>query len=259
MNPSKPVFTGVGVALATLFADDGEVDYPATARLAAQLVDLGVRAVVVTGTTGEADALDDQERLRLFEAVRAAVPPDTGVPVVAGTGGSSTRQARALTAAARERGVDAVLARSPRGVADPTAYYRAVADAAAGLPALAYHFPAVAPPGIPLDVLANLPVAGCKDSSGDPGRMLATLERWDRPLYTGSAALLLAAGQLGCAGAILALANAEPELCASAFAGDASAQRKLTPAMLAAQSDFPRGLKRLIAQRFGSSEAARMG
>lgn len=249
-------FTGVGVALATFFDDQGEVDYPATAGHAARLAGLGVRAIIVAGTTGEADALTDDERIRLFTAVREAVP-DT--PVIAGTGGTSARQACALTAAAVDCGADAVLARSPRGVADPTAYYQAVASAAGRTPALAYHFPAVAPPGIPLDVLTRLPVAGCKDSSGDLERLLATLDCWPGALYTGSSALLLPAGLLGCAGAILALANAEPELCAAAFAGDADAQRKLTPAHLAAGRDFPRGIKRLTAQRFGTPEMTRMG
>lgn len=249
-------FTGVGVALVTLFDADGEVDYAATAEHAARLVELGVRAIIVAGTTGEVDALEDTERLRLFEEVRTAVP---AVPVVGGTGATTARKARYLTAAARDTGVDAVLARSPRGVADPTGYYQAVSDAAGDLPVLAYHFPGVAPPGIPLDVLERLPVAGCKDSSGDLERMLVTLERWDQSLYTGSAVLLLPAGQLGCAGAILALANAEPELCTAAFGGDASAQRKLTAAHLATQRAFPQGVKDLVAQRFGTSPACRMG
>ena len=249
-------FTGIGVALATFFDGQGEVDYPATAQHAARLAGLGVRAIIVAGTTGEVDALTDDERLRLFEAVREAVP---GPPVIAGTGGASTRQARALTAAAVGCGADAVLARSPRGVADPTGYYQAVAAAAGGTPVLAYHFPKVAPPGIPLDLLAKLPVAGCKDSSGDLERLLATLDRWPGWLYPGSSALLLPAGQLGCPGAILALANAEPELCAAAFAGDADAQRALTPAHLAAGRDFPHGIKHLIARRFATPEAARMG
>jgi dihydrodipicolinate synthase/N-acetylneuraminate lyase len=259
MSEFQPVFTGVGVALITVFHDDGEVDFDATGHLAASLVEAGVRAVIVAGTTGEFDALDDDERVKLFAAVRAAVPSEAGVPVIAGTGGSSARQARLLTAAARDLGADAVLARSPRGVADPTQYYLDVVQAADGLPVLAYHFPAVAPPGIPLDVLTKLPVAGCKDSSGSAERMLATLDAWAGPLYVGSPALLLAAGQLGCAGAILALANSEPEMCAAAFAGDATAQRKLTPAMLRSQADFPRGVKRLVAERFGTSSAARMG
>lgn len=51
------LFTGVGVALVTLFRDDGALDAAATAELAAALTDLGVRAVLVAGTTGEAAAL----------------------------------------------------------------------------------------------------------------------------------------------------------------------------------------------------------
>lgn len=249
-------FTGVGVALATFFDDQGEVDYQATAGHAVRLAGLGLRAIIVAGTTGEVDALTDDERVRLLAAVREALPE---VPVVAGTGAASSRQARALTAAAAGCGADAVIARSPRGVADPTAYYQAVAEAAGPVPVLAYHFPAVAPPGIPVDLLGRLPVAGCKDSSGDLERLLATLDSWQGALYTGSSALLLPAGQLGCAGAILALANAEPELCVAAFGGDAEAQLKLTPAHLAAGRDFPHGIKRLTAKRFGTPEAARMG
>jgi 4-hydroxy-tetrahydrodipicolinate synthase len=249
-------FTGVGVALATLFGDRDEVDYAATAGHAARLAGLGVRAIIVAGTTGEADAITDDERIRLFSAVREAVPD---VPVIAGTGGVSSRQARTLTEAAAAAGADAVIARSPRGVPDPTRYYEAVAAAAGAVPVLAYHFPAAAPPGIPLEVLERLPVAGCKDSSGSLERLLETRVRWQGWLYTGSSALLLPAGQLGCAGAILALANVEPELCAAAFAGDAAAQLKLTPAHLASGRDFPRGVKHLMAQRFGTSEAARMG
>ena len=48
---AEPLFTGVGVALATLFDDHGEVDAKATADFAATLVDLGIRAVVVAGST----------------------------------------------------------------------------------------------------------------------------------------------------------------------------------------------------------------
>jgi dihydrodipicolinate synthase/N-acetylneuraminate lyase len=250
------VFTGIGVALVTLFDDAGEVDYAGTARLAVELVGRGVRAVVVSGTTGEVDTLDDGERVRLFEAVREAV---TGAVVIAGTGAASTRQARSLTASARERGVDAVLARSPRGVADPTGYYEGIAAVARELPVLGYHFPQVAPPGIPLELLPKLPIQGCKDSSGDMDRLLATLDGWSQPLYVGSSAVLLQAGAMGAAGAILALANSEPELCAAAFAGDPRAQRALTPAHLAALEEFPRGVKRLVAEKFGTSTVTRVG
>lgn len=249
-------FTGVGVALVTLFDEDGEVDVFATAEHAARLVDLGVRAVVVSGSTGEAAALSAEERVLLLEGVRAAVPD--GVPVLAGTGAPSPRQAAALTLSAREHGADGVLVLSPPGVADPRPYYEVVARAAGDLPVLAYHYPAASAPGIPVEALPHLPVAGLKDSSGDPDRLLAELA-WDRPLYTGSSALLALAGPLGCAGAILALANVEPEGCAAAFAGDAAAQRRLAGAHHAAHVCFPRGLKELMATRFGTSPVARMG
>ena len=81
---AEPVFTGVGVALVTLFDAEGEVDAAATGGLAGRLVDEGLRAVVVAGSTGEAAALDAGERAALLVAVRDAVAGR--VPVIAGTG-----------------------------------------------------------------------------------------------------------------------------------------------------------------------------
>jgi 4-hydroxy-tetrahydrodipicolinate synthase len=253
----EPLFTGVGVALATLFDDDGEVDAKATAGLAATLVDLGVRGVVVAGSTGEASALTAGERVALLTETRRAVP--SGVPVIAGTGGASARQAAALTRDAREAGADAVLALCPPRNNDPRPYYDAVAKAAGGLPALAYHFPQTAPPGIPVEALPDLPVQGMKDSSGDPERLLSELEVFDRPLYVGAAMLVLLAGSLSIAGAILAVANADPEHAIAAFAGDPAAQRALLAAHRRVKARFPFGLKDAIADRFGTSRATRLG
>ncbi|HMF83766.1 MAG TPA: dihydrodipicolinate synthase family protein [Acidimicrobiia bacterium] len=250
------VFTGVGVALVTLFDDRGELDAPATADLAARLVDLGMRAVVVAGTTGEAAALEAGERIALLEAVRRRVP--LSVPVIAGTGAPSARQAAALTRDAVERGADAVLTLSPPGVADPRAYFDAVAKAAGGAPVLAYHYPKAAPPGIAVRFIGDLPVAGIKDSSGDAERLLHELDRYEGAIYTGSSALLSFAGPLGCAGAILSLANAEPERCMRAFTGDVVAQGALLQSHLAAHESFPRGLKEMVAARFGTSTVCRV-
>ena len=230
-----------------------------TGELAARLVDLGVKAVVVGGTTGEAAALDPDERSELLAAVRKAVPQGSGVPVIAGAGSPSARQAARLTTAARDEGADAVLALSPPGTSDPRCYYESVAQAAGRVPVLAYHYPAVSAPGIPLSSLADLAVAGMKDSSGDPGRLLETLDTWDRPVYPGNSALVTLAGALGCPGAILALANAVPELCTSAFAGDAQAQLKLAAPRRRTEGRFPAGLKQLVGERFGYSTKARMG
>jgi 4-hydroxy-tetrahydrodipicolinate synthase len=253
----EPLFTGVGVALATLFDDHGEVDAKATADHAATLVDLGVRAVVVAGSTGEANALTAEERVALLTETRRAVP--AGVPVIAGTGGPSARQAAALTRAAREAGADAVLALCPPRNNDPRPYYDAVAEAAGDLPALAYHFPQTAPPGIPVDALADLPVQGMKDSSGDPERLLAELAVFERPVWVGAASMVLMASSLGLPGAILAVANVDPEHAIAAFAGDPTAQRALLPAHYRVKASFPFGLKDAIADRFGTSRATRLG
>jgi 4-hydroxy-tetrahydrodipicolinate synthase len=194
---TEPLFTGVGVALATQFDEAGEVDAKATAAHAATLVDLGIRAVVVAGSTGEAAALTAGERVTLLTEVRRGVP--AAIPVIAGTGGPSARQAAALTRDARDAGADAVLALCPPRSNDPRRYYQAVAEAAGDLPTLAYHFPQTAPPGIPVEALADLPVQGLKDSSADPERLLAELEVFDQPLWVGSATLLLMAGSLAAA------------------------------------------------------------
>jgi len=254
-----PLFTGVGVALVTIFGEDLELDAPATADLAAQLVELGVKGVVVAGTTGEAAALDLDERAELLLAVRKSIPEGSGVPVIAGTGAPSARQAVRYTHLARDGGADAVLAMSPPGAGDPQRYYAAVAEAAGATPVFAYHYPAVSAPGIPLTALAGLPVSGLKDSSADPARMAETISSWDHPVYSGSAAFLPYAGSLGCAGAMLALANAKPELCSAAFGGDIGAQMELLPHHRFIAGRFPSGIKELVAARFGCSPRARLG
>lgn len=250
------LFTGVGVALVTLFHEDGSLDAPASATLATELVALGVQAVLVAGSTGEAAALSPPERLALLDAVRAAV---TTVPVIAGTGAPSARQAIELTAGAVDHGADAVLAVSPAGAADPRAYYDQLAKVVGAMPLLAYHVPFVSAPGIPVEMLPDIPASGCKDSSGDAGRLLQTLTTYDRPLYVGSAALLSFAGPLGATGAILSLANIDPEGCIAAFAGDPAAQLALAPAHAASMAGFPLGAKQMVAARFGTSTVTRLG
>src|SRR3954453_20608488 len=186
-DAAMTLFTGVGVALVTLFDDDGGLAAKPTADLAAQLVDLGLTAVLVAGTTGEASALTPEERDELGGA-RPPAPP-AAPPGIAGTGAPTGRQAAALTERAFGAGADAVLALSPPGVADPRPYYERVAAAATG-PLLAYHFPGAAAPGGPVNPLADLPVAGLKDSSADAARLLHEREVFTGDLWTGSAALL---------------------------------------------------------------------
>jgi 4-hydroxy-tetrahydrodipicolinate synthase len=254
---SDPVFTGVGVALVTLFDDDGEVDLDATAELASDLAAAGMRSIVIAGSTGEAATLDAAERVALVKVVREAIPAD--VPIIVGTGAPSARQACRLTAEVVAGGPDAVLVLSPPLSTDPTAYYREVVAAAGRTPVLGYHFPVMSAPGIDLDVLAGLTdvgVVGLKDSSGDPSRLVRTLEMFDGDLYVGSPWVLSAAGPLGAAGAILAVANVEPELSIAAFDGDTAAQRQLAP--MALRTGGPAAVKAVLAERTGRSPRTRV-
>ena len=253
---SSPLWRGVAVALVTLFDADREVDAGATARHAARLVDLGVRAVLVGGSTGESEALTDAELCDLVAAVREACP---GVPVLAGAGGPWTRPATVRAAAAVKAGADAVLVPPPRRSTDLPAFYGAVAEAVAPATVLAYHLPGVAGGEVPVAALAALPVHGLKDSTGDAERLLAELAVWDRPTYTGSSALVAYAGQLGAAGAILAAANVAPEDSVAAFDGDAAAQHRLLGPHLAIRQRFPHGLKAAVAERFGTAVHVRLG
>ncbi len=250
-----PLFRGVGVALLSFFDDSRALDTDATASHAAYLAEHGVEAVVVAGTTGEAPFLTPEERTGLLRAVRAGVP--SSLPVIAGTGAPSIRAAVDLTTRAVSDGADGVLVLSPPDAGDVVGYYEAVVESAGSVPVIAYHYPDVSPPGIPVKDLARLPVAGCKDSTGDPERLLEELIIWDRPVYTGSSAMLSFAGPMGARGAILGLANLEPERCVRAFAGDMDAQRELVDAHLVSRERFPAALKELVAARFGTPTTTR--
>jgi len=123
---------------------------------------------------------------------------------------------------------------------------------------LAYHIPPVSSPGVPVQALATLPVAGVKDSSGSADRLLDELAHYPGATYVGSSALLALAGPMGAAGAILALANIEPERCCRAFAGDVIAQRELADGHLELRRGGPPALKRLLAADRGTSPVARV-
>jgi 4-hydroxy-tetrahydrodipicolinate synthase len=253
-----PPWTGIAVALATLFDDEKTLAVEKTAEHAARLVDAGVRAVVVAGSTGEASALTDTERVALLAAVREACP---GVPVVAGASADWWRPAADRVVAAVSAGADAVLVAPPRS-GDPDGlekYFTNVAAAAGQVPVLAYHFPPTAGGPVPVDALPRLAVQGIKDSTGDPERLLAQLESWSGWVYSGAVVLTGFAAQVGAAGSILAAANVAPEDCVAAWNGDGAAQRRLLAVHRACRSRFPHGLKEAMSLRWSTPVGARLG
>ncbi|MGA5298545.1 dihydrodipicolinate synthase family protein [Nucisporomicrobium flavum] len=253
---TEPLWRGPAVALITLFHADGSIDPAATAAHAARLVAAGIRGVLVNGSTAEAAALTDDERVELVAAVRDACP---GVPLIAGASGEWHGQAAARTRAAVKAGADALLVAPPRLGGDLAGYYARVAEAAGDVPVLAYHYPGKAGGAVPVDALPGLPVAGIKDSSGDPARLGHQLALgWDGSVHVGASALLGYASWLGASGAIVAAANLVPEDCLAAWDRDAAAQHRVMRAEREAKAG-PGGLKAAVAARFGTSPIRRIG
>jgi 4-hydroxy-tetrahydrodipicolinate synthase len=129
-------------AVVTPFRSDGSVDLHAFRSLCGFLVENGSDGVVVTGTTGEAPTLTDEERFALYEA---AIETLAGRgTVVAGTGTYSTAHSIHLTEAAHALGVDGFLVVTPyynkppqRGI---VAHVEAIA-AATDRPVVFYDIP----------------------------------------------------------------------------------------------------------------------
>src|SRR5215218_1183850 len=140
-------------------ADGGLAEEPA-AHLIRHLLAHGSDGLVLTGTTGEASTLTDDEKARLWEigadVARSSKP---GAPIIAGTGSNDTRHAVALTERAAEAGADGVLVVAPyynrpnrRGI---VAHFKAVANAT-DLPIVVYNIPVRIGVDMPNDLLAEL-------------------------------------------------------------------------------------------------------
>lgn len=252
----KPLFTGIGVALPTLFDDHGGLLPEDTADLAAKLIERGISAVLVAGSTGEPWALSAADRIALCRAVRQRVPGE--IPILLGTGAFGTwEDTEQMTRACAEAGADVYLIMPPPGVAATVPHYERLREIAGDTPIWAYHVPGVSAPGVPVDVAPKLDVVALKDSSGDADRLAREVVASDRPIYVGSPTVLTLARALGLPGAILALGNTVPELCAAAFGGDLKAQAEVARLHIQSLADFPAGLKKTIHDVYGTPTATR--
>jgi 4-hydroxy-tetrahydrodipicolinate synthase len=134
--------TGTITALVTPFNPDQSVAYDDLRKLVEFQIKSGINGLVPVGTTGESPTLSHEEHL---DVVRAVVEASRGrVPVIAGTGSNSTKEAVELTTLATEAGSDAVLVVAPyynkpsqEGV---YRYFAAVAEAT-DKPVILYSIP----------------------------------------------------------------------------------------------------------------------
>uniref|UniRef100_UPI0040486CED 4-hydroxy-tetrahydrodipicolinate synthase n=1 Tax=Cyanobium sp. TaxID=2164130 RepID=UPI0040486CED len=136
-------FGRVLTAMVTPFAADGSVDLDQAARLAVHLVEQGSDGLVLCGTTGESPTLSWQEQHEIFAAVKGAV--GSRAALLAGSGSNCTAEAVEATREAASLGADGALVVVPYYNKPPQdgleAHFRAVAQAAPGLPLMLYNIP----------------------------------------------------------------------------------------------------------------------
>jgi len=218
-----PLFKGVFPALITPFKD-GELDETAFVALVERQIASGVHGLVPVGTTGETATLSHDEHRRVVEL---CVETARGrVPVIAGAGSNSTREAIELAAHAKAVGADAALVVTPyynRPSQEGLYRHFAAINAAVQLPILVYNVPSrtgVDISNLTLARLSSLPnIVGIKDATGDIARVsqqrLDCGEDWlmlsgDDPTALG----YIAHGGHGC---ISVTANVAPAECAAFY------------------------------------------
>src|SRR5579872_2176040 len=223
---TTPFETGEGQLAIRAFADN------IRAHLSA-----GCDGIVVTGSTGEAALLDEDERRRLLTAARDVVPADRWL--IAGIGAESTRQTIRRAADASSLGADAVLVVGPHYYPDSStpaallAHYRAVADASRA-PVILYSIPKymhyAIPPAVVQELARHPNIIGIKDSGGDlgvlDGYLLAQSDTFS--VLTGNGTTLARAIAAGVRGGILAVALLVPTLVEGVWE-DGALQQQLTP------------------------------
>jgi 4-hydroxy-tetrahydrodipicolinate synthase len=225
----KPI-TGSIVALVTPMHEDGSVDYDTLRSLMDWHIAEGTDCIGVVGTTGESPTVSVEEHC---EIIRVAVEHARGrVPIMAGAGGNSTREAIELTRYAKDVGADCVLSVVPyynkpsqEGIYQ---HFKAIAEAV-DTPIVLYNVPGRTVADMQPETtlrLAQLPgIVAVKEATGNIERA-AWLIKHAPPgfaIYSGDDPTAIALMLLGGHGNVSVTANVAPramhELCVAAMAG----------------------------------------
>ena len=228
----KPIVGSI-VALVTPMQDDGSVDFAALRKLIDWHIAEGTDCVCVVGTTGESPTVSVEEHC---EIIRVAVEHAKGrVPVMAGTGGNSTREAIELSRYALKVGADCTLSVVPY-YNKPTQegifqHFKAIAEAV-DIPMVLYNVPSRTVADMQTETalrLAQVPgIVGIKEATGDIGRACELIKHAPKgfSVYSGDDGSAVALMLLGGQGNVSVTANVAPravhQLCMAAVAGKAA-------------------------------------
>ena len=241
--PAKTNFRGSFTALVTPFRNGG-VDEEAFRNLVEWQVAEGTNGLVPVGTTGESPTLSHSEHNKVVEW---CIDQAKGrVPVVAGAGSNSTKEAVELSQHAEKAGADAVLIVTPY-YNKPTQeglyqHYKAINDAI-GIPIIIYNIPPRSVIDMSVDTMKRLyelkNIAGVKDATANMARVSQQREACgpDFNQLSGEDITALGFNAHGGHGCISVTANVAPRLCsefqAACGRGDYAAalkiQDKLSP------------------------------
>ena len=231
------MFEGIHTAIITPFRD-GQVDEEALRSLVERQIEAGIDGLVPCGSTGESATLSHLEHRRVVEIV---IETAAGrVPVIAGTGSNSTREAIELTMHAKEAGAQGALLLSPY-YNKPTqegiyAHYAAVAEETR-FPTIIYNIPGRTASNISAETVGRLArlenIVGIKEASGDLDQMAHIIagSPADFAVLSGDDSLTLPLLALGGKGVISTSANIAREsmcdLVRRFRAGDLSGAQKI--------------------------------
>lgn len=236
----EPIFEGTGVALVLPMFEDGSIDYEGYKRQVQRMIDGGVKALLVNGTTGEPATIDIEDEFELTK-ITVEMAKGTGVKVIAGAGSNYTAQAIRKAKFNAEAGADANLVVTPyynktsqRGLIK---HYKAVA-AASDLPLIMYNVPGRTGMKISVDTvveLAKVPnIVAMKDATDDIAYAMEVLTRtkdMDFDLYSGCDDNILPFIAAGGKGVISVLSNLYPRetemFAQAALKGDLELARKM--------------------------------
>jgi len=225
------MFHGSMVALVTPMNNDGSLDEASLANLIEFHVESGTDAIVAVGTTGESATLSFKEHCALMKMIIKLV--NGRLPVIAGTGANSTREAIELTRSAQESGADACLLVTPY-YNKPSheglyLHFKAIAEAV-DIPQILYNVPGRTAVDMLPETVARLAeidnIIGIKEATGDLDRAREILQLCDDEfeLYSGDDETAMECILLGAKGDISVTANVAPEamqqMCALALKGE---------------------------------------
>lgn len=246
------LFVGCGAAVAAPMREDGTVNLKNYADFIDELIQKGIDAVIVNGTTGESATLSDEEQYNIICCAKDVI--NHRVPLIAGAGSNNTSHAAKLALNARNAGADAILSVTPyynkaneNGLLEHYSFITKYCQ----LPTIIYNVPSRTGMNVKPETYAKLAenpfICAIKEASGNIVQAERTISLCGDKIdiYSGNDELTVPFLSIGAKGVISVAANIVPKemqkLCSLYFEGkyaeSARKQIELIPLIDALFSD----------------------